>query len=216
MRPMRFPTVLFDLDGTLVNSIELIVRSADHAFRSRPGPRPSRAEIMAAIGRPLVAQFSEYASGEELDAYVAAYREYQLRHHDDLTTPYPGISDVLESLRERGCRLGVVTSKVERLANRALQHVGIDRHFELVVGIESTGRHKPSPDPLLHALRELGSRARDAVYVGDSPFDIQAAQAAGVASAAVSWGAFEGSVLASHGPDWLLDQPAGLLPVVEG
>ncbi|MGQ0764690.1 MAG: HAD-IA family hydrolase [Gemmatimonadota bacterium] len=213
---MRFPTVLFDLDGTLVNSIELIVRSAEHAFQSRPGPRPSRSEIMAAIGRPLIAQFSEFASGEELDAYIAAYREYQLRHHDVLTTPYPGVSELLGDLRKRGCRLGVVTSKIERLANRALQHVGIDRHFELVVGIESTERHKPEPDPLLHALAALGARAGDAIYVGDSPFDIQAAQAAGVASVAVAWGAFDASTLRANGPDWLIEQPSDLLSIIEG
>jgi pyrophosphatase PpaX len=208
---MRFSTVLFDLDGTLVDSIELIIRSAEHAFASRPGPRPSRDEIKSGIGRPLLAQFRQLAGTEaELDGYVVAYREYQLEHHDALTTAYPGIDRVVGRLHAAGCSLGVVTSKIEPLALRALVHVGLDRAFRVVVGLESTARHKPDPDPLLFALDRLGSRPGDSAYVGDTPFDIQSARAAGVTSIAVTWGACDEETLTAERPDSLVRTSAEL------
>jgi pyrophosphatase PpaX len=206
-----FTTVLFDLDGTLVDSIELIVRSAEHAFASRPGRRPSRSQIQAGIGRPLLAQFGEFTeSPEDLAACIAAYREYQMAHHDALTTIYDGVIGVVERLHAAGCTLGVVTSKIEPLAHRALRHVGLDHLFSLVVGLESTTRHKPEPDPILFALGRLRASPASTAYVGDTPFDVLAARAAGVSGIAVTWGACDAQTLASHKPDSLVHSPEEL------
>jgi pyrophosphatase PpaX len=212
---MAFRAVLFDLDGTLVDSVELIVKAAQFAFASRPGPRPDRAQIMAGIGRPLVEQFRDYAEDEEaVAAYVQAYREYQLTHHDTLTAAYPGVNDVVAHLRANGKSLGVVTSKIEPLAHRALQFIGLQDCFAVVVGIESTARHKPNPEPLLYALERLAATPDEAVYVGDSPFDVQAARHAGMTSIAVTWGAFTEATLRTHEPHFVVRSPSELLTYV--
>ncbi len=198
---MSFRVVLFDLDGTLVDSIELILRAADYAFTDVMGVAPPRDEIRAGIGKPLMTQFGAYASDrDQLDRLIQSYRVYQLAHHDALTRPYDGVNDLVVSLAEEGRSLGVVTSKIESLAHRALEHVGLTRHFSIVVGIESTARHKPDPDPLIFALEQLGARREEAIYVGDSPFDLRAARAAGIASCAVTWGAFTEDVLRQEEP----------------
>ena len=208
---MTHRVVLFDLDGTLVDSIELIVRAATWAFTSIQGRSPDRAEIMAGIGKPLMTQFGEYARDEaELHQLVAAYREHQLIHHDAMTQPYDGVNDVVGWLAASGRSLGVVTSKIEPLAHRALHHVGLHHHFPLVVGIESTARHKPNPDPLWFAMERLGGDPSESVYIGDSPFDLRAARAAGIDSIAVTWGAFPEATLRAEAPTAVVRNAAEL------
>jgi pyrophosphatase PpaX len=137
-----------------------------------------------------------------------------LAHHDSLTAPYPGIDAVVRQLHEAGVSLGVVTSKIEPLAHRALKFVALDAYFGLVVGIESTTRHKPEPDPLLFALDRLGAAPNEAVYVGDSPFDVQAARNASMTAIAVTWGAFDEPALRAHAPHYVVGDPAELLPLL--
>lgn len=188
--PPRFPVVLFDLDGTLIDSLELLVSAMTHAFDSRQGPRPSVEEWVATIGRPLLWQFGQYAtSDDDLQHLVRTYRAFQHEHHDRLTRAYDGIPALVADLHGAGHALGVVTSKFGQLANRSLAHVGLAPHFHVVVGADQTTKHKPDPDPIWFALRELGHEPSRAVYVGDSPFDVMAANAAGVTSIAVTWGA---------------------------
>lgn len=198
---MAHRVVLFDLDGTLVDSIELIVQAATWAFTHVQGRSPDRDEIMSGIGKPLVTQFGAYARDEaELHRLVQAYREHQMLHHDTMTKPYDGVNDVVAWLAGDGRSLGVVTSKIEPLAHRALDLIGLREHFDLVVGIESTTRHKPEPDPLWFAMERLGGDRAEAVYIGDSPFDLRAARAAGIDSIAVTWGAFSEATLRAEQP----------------
>ncbi|MCC6317479.1 MAG: HAD-IA family hydrolase [Gemmatimonadaceae bacterium] len=198
---MPYRVVLFDLDGTLADTIELIVRSGQHAFTTVLGWSPSREEILRGLGRPLASHLGDYASSaQQLDAIIAAYRSFQMANHDRLTRPYAGVNDVVHWLRDDGRPLGVVTSKIETLAHRALTCIGIDACFEIVVGLESTATHKPGPEPVLFAMQRLGAAAAETVYVGDSPFDLDAANAAGVASIGVTWGAFGEADLRAHRP----------------
>lgn len=187
-RPL--PVVLFDLDGTLIDSLELLVGAMQHAFDAWSGPRPSVEEWVATIGRPLVWQFGQYATTpEDVQHLVGAYRVFQNAHHDRLTRPFAGIPALVERLSTEGHLLGVVTSKGDRLANRSIAHVGLAPFFPVVVGADRTTKHKPDPDPISFALRELGVEPTQAVYVGDSPFDMMSANAAGVTSIGVTWGA---------------------------
>ncbi len=214
---MPHPVVLFDLDGTVVDSIELIVRSYNHAYSAHPGldTSPSRQDILDGIGRPLSAQFRMHSTDERMiGSLVESYREYQMQHHDDLIAEYAGVGEVLTWLRSETRRVAVVTSKIEHLARRALGRLGLEHHFEFVVGLESTTNHKPLPDPLLFALTRLGASPDDAVYVGDSPFDIMAANAASIASIGVTWGASTRATLSVHSPTHIVDNAAELKSVL--
>ncbi len=186
----RRPIVLFDLDGTLIDSLELLIASMHHAFDSWNGRRPTEEEWVATIGRPLVWQFGQYASTEEeVQSLVRTYRTFQHEHHDRLTTTFPGIPDLVQRLHADGHPLGVVTSKGDQLAHRSLEHVGLAQYFPVIVGADRTTRHKPAPDPIWLALDELGAARDESVYVGDSPYDTISANAAGVLSIGVTWGA---------------------------
>lgn len=183
--------VLFDLDGTLIDTVELIVSSARYAFSDREGPRPTDAEWVTGLGTPLVTQFREWARDEEeVTRLVARYREFQMAHHDSLTRQYSGMREALDALRAGGYRIGIVTSKLNALARRGLTCAAIDDCFECIVGCDDTTRHKPDPEPVLYALDRLGVRPERATFVGDSPYDIAAGNAAGVYSVGALWGPF--------------------------
>ena len=203
--------VLFDLDGTLIDSIQLIILAAQHAFASRAGPAPSDAEFIAGIGRPLVAQFGPFAlDDDDMQLLTTRYREYQLMHHDRLTTLYEGVMDAVLELHGRGHPMGIVTSKMDGIARRSIAHVGLEPYMSVVVACDHTTRHKPDPEPVHLALARLGVAPSRAVFIGDSPYDIQAGNAAGVTSIAATWGAFSHDTLAAARPSYVLENPQAL------
>ena len=198
--------VLFDLDGTLIDSIQLIVEAAEHAFRGRAGRAPTRAEWVAGIGTPLITQLREFATDEDdLARLIAGYRTYQQVHHDRLTRCFDGIVDVVAGLRSRGHPLGVVTSKMDAIARRSLEHVGLMPLMDVIIGADACTRHKPDPEPVHLALSTLGYAPREAVYVGDTVHDIEAGRAAGVRTIAVAWGACTRQQLETAEPDVIIE-----------
>jgi pyrophosphatase PpaX len=185
---MRFRAVLFDLDGTLIDSGAIILASMRHAAETVLERRIPDEQLMAAVGGPgLVAQM-QALDPERVDELVRVYREHNEPLHAELQA-CEGILDVLPELRRRGARLGIVTAKrlpTVRLAFDVIPE--LERYFDAVVGADETERHKPHPDPILLALERLGAEPSESAYVGDSPFDVQAARSAGVAAVAVTWG----------------------------
>jgi pyrophosphatase PpaX len=203
--------VLFDLDGTLIDTIELLLQSMRHAFADRTAAGPSTAEWVAGIGTPLATQFRPWAVDDaELQRLTERYRSYQRAHHDRLTRCYPGVLDVVRGLSARGHPLAVVTSKANDIANRSIAHVGLADYFAVVVGVDSTTRHKPDPEPVRFALEQLGAEADTAFFVGDSPHDVNAGNAAGVATVAALWGAFSREALERARPAYVLERIDGL------
>lgn len=201
------PALLFDLDGTLVDSIELILSSARHAFVGFAGRAPSDEEWRASIGRPLQTVLREYSGGDETEAerLLGRYREYQLEHHDRLLHAYDGVVDTLRALSAAGHSLGVVTSKSDWLARRALEYVGVSDLFPVLVGCDTCVNHKPHPEPVERALALLGADPANALFVGDSPHDIQSGRAAGVYTVGATWGAFTPAEMAASGADVVID-----------
>jgi pyrophosphatase PpaX len=167
MLAKRATAVLFDLDGTLIDSIELILNSAKHAFVGRDGHVPSDAEWLTGVGIPLTTMFRRYARDDsEIEALIARYREYQLANHDRLVRCYESVVETVDALKQRGHPLGIVTSKTGWLARRGLDHVGLTSYFDVIVGCDSCDRHKPDPGPVLFALEKLGYSPDEAVFVG--------------------------------------------------
>jgi len=184
---VRFPVVLFDLDGTVVDSGSIILASMRHATREVLGQDFADEELMQAVGGPgLEAQMAVFAP-DQVDELVRIYRAHNEPLHEDLEA-CAGMEDVLVRLHEEGRRLGVVTAKRRSTVELAFARVPLGHLFETVVGGDETERHKPEPDPLLLAAERLGVDPADCAYVGDSPFDIRAAKAAHMYSVAVTWG----------------------------
>ena len=210
-RSARPHAILFDLDGTLVDSITLIIESARYAFGKLGREWISDAVWREGIGIPLPTMFMRHARDEaERDALIAAYREYQLEHHDRLVRCYEDVVDTVGELRARGHELAVVTSKSEWLAYRALALVGLARQMETVVGLDSSTRHKPDPEPVRVALQRLGVAPERALFVGDSVHDVMAGNAAGVTTIAATWGAFSRTDLEPGGPSHWLERISDL------
>jgi pyrophosphatase PpaX len=207
--------ILFDLDGTLFDTIELLLGSMRHAFAGYPGRHPTTAEWIAGIGTPLRTQLREYVgSDEEVERVVSRYRSYQQTHHDRLMRCYDQVTHTLEALHARGHPLGVVTSKMNDLMNRGLHHAGIAHLFSVAVGCDSCTRHKPDPEPVHVALRELDYRPGEAMFVGDSPHDMRSGRAAGVTTVAALWGPFTREQLLPTDPDHWLERITDLPALV--
>jgi pyrophosphatase PpaX len=183
---VRFPVVLFDFDGTVVDSGAMILASFRHATKTVLERELSDAELLAAVGTPLHEQMRSF-DVDRADELVDAYRAHNEPLHEGLQ-PCDGILDALRQLKQEGRRLGIVTAKRHATVQLAFAVLPLREYFEVVVAADDVARHKPHPDPLLLALERLGARPEEAAYVGDSPYDVAAAKSAGVHSIAVTWG----------------------------
>lgn len=214
--PEGWSGVLFDLDGTLADTVELILRSYRHTMQTHLGAALPDERWLATMGTPLRAQLLDFARDEaEAAAMLETYTVFQRGVHDEMVRPFPGATSVLAQLRARGVRLGVVTSKRNEVARRTMEVCGIWDAFEVVVGADDVRVGKPDPEPVHRALDALGlaGRATEVVVVGDSPFDLRAGRAAGTRTAAVSWGAFARPLLEAEAPDYFLESLEELLAI---
>jgi pyrophosphatase PpaX len=198
---------LFDFDGTLVDTTELIYQSMRHATREVLGREDLAREVLLAnVGQPLPRQMELLAENQRVEDLLQSYRLHNEEHHDALIREFPGIEGSLARLRAGGVEIAVVTSKRRSSVQMALESFpGLGRVVNRFVTMEDTTEHKPHPEPLLKGLELLGGvPGEEAAYVGDSPFDVAAARAAGLTSVAVSWGAFSEDALREAGPDRLV------------
>ena len=214
-KTLRHRVVLFDLDGTLADTIPLIVASYQHAFRTVLAEEVEEPRARAWIGRPLLSALLEESPdhGHELDR---VYREWNLANTGRLIRRYAGVPEMLETLTAAGATCAVATSKRRETARLALVGVGIDHLVDVVAALEDTTDHKPAPAPLLHAAATLGVDPAGCAYVGDATVDMLAARAAGMAAVAVTWGAGERSALAATRPDAVVDTVGGLTAYLLG
>ena len=211
---MRFPTVLFDLDGTVVDSGAIILASMRHATREVLGREYTDAELMQTVGGPGLEAQMEALAPDHVTQLVDVYRAHNIPLHDELEACL-GMEDVLARLHDEGCRLGVVTAKRRDTAQLAFDRVGFGHFFEAVVGGDETERHKPDPEPLLLGAERLGADPAGTAYVGDSPFDMRAAKAAGMFAVAVTWGRIhDRSRLEAEEPDAIVGTAEELLAVL--
>lgn len=208
---MRFPVVLFDFDGTVIDSGAIILASMRHATLTVLGRDFEDEVLMAAVGGAGLNEQMRLLDETRVDELVRVYRAHNEPLHADLAC-CAGMEDVLAALRQEGRKLGIVTAKRRATVALAFEHVPIEHLFDVIVGSDDTERHKPDPHPILHALELLDTRPDDAVYVGDSPFDVRAAKAAGVHAVAVTWGGIHSHErLAAEEPDAVVHTTEELL-----
>jgi pyrophosphatase PpaX len=211
---MRYPTVLFDLDGTLIDSGEIILASFRYATKTVLAREIPDEVLGAAVGGSNILEQMRAFDDERADELVRVYREHNEPLHDDLEV-FEGIERVLDRLKSEGRQLGIVTAKRRRTVDLAFTILPLERYFDTVVTAEQTEHHKPHPEPVLTALDRLGSQAGEAAFVGDSPFDMGAGKAAGVFTVAVSWGKIHPAErLVEAGADTVVHSPQELLDVL--
>lgn len=220
LNPKR-DVALFDLDGTVLDTYAPILESMRYATKTVFGEALPDSKLVSMVGQPLVTQMQVFAAeqgcGPEVaDELTRVYREYNERDLDEKSFPFPGIPEAIASLKNAGFTVGVVTSKRAVLATKSLKAHELFDAFACVNGAEDSTAHKPDPDPLLTAAEKLGVSPDRCVYVGDSPYDLQAAHAASMPCVGVTWGKFFGrDILLEQMPSVLIASPEELVGAVE-
>lgn len=203
--------VLFDLDGTLIDTVELILTSYRHTVQVHGLEPLPDAAWLEGLGIPLRVQFTQFTTDpDELQALVSTYRDHNHIHHDRMVAEYPGVREGVEELHGAGMKLAVVTSKMHGGLERGLRACRLEGFFEVLIGADDVENPKPHPEPVLMALDRLGVTASEAIFVGDSPHDMASGRAAGVRTAAATWGPFSREALERHSPDVWLESPQSI------
>lgn len=210
-------TVLFDFDGTLVNTNDVIIASWQHTYMHYLGREESLEKITACFGEPLLLTMEREFPEVDPRESAEVYRNFQKENADELVKIFPGIKELLESLKTDGFRMGVVTSRTRESAQRYMDMFGIGDYFEEMVSCDDTEIHKPNPEPILLCLKKMGITAEEALMVGDSPFDIKCANNAGVKSVLVGWRITgDGQTLIDDArEDFTISEPSELVGVLK-
>lgn len=211
----NFSVVLFDLDGTLIDTNHLIITSFQYVLKEHLQLDVPAEELYPYFGEPLQRTMERYVAGrgEELAGY---YRTYNTLRHDELVRHFDGVQEAVRTLSASGVRLAVVTSKVRETALQGLRVCAMDELFPVLVGVDETEKHKPDPEPALLALRRMGEEpGAHVLMVGDSIFDVACGRSAGCQTAGVGW-TVNRTALADSRPDYWVETPADLVRLVLG
>ncbi|MES3035816.1 MAG: HAD-IA family hydrolase [Gemmatimonadota bacterium] len=208
--------VLFDLDGTLADTIPLLLASMRAAYAAVGGSGPDDRIWLRGMGTPLRAQFMHFESNDlaRVEALIAVYREWQVAHLAEFVTAYDGIHQLVTALRAAGHPVAVVTGKGDWMARMTLEHVDLLSPFDVIIGAELTSRHKPDPDPLLLGAERLGVATAGALYIGDAPNDVLAARAAGMVDVWAAWGPFSADEIEPFAPTHVVRTPMDVLDLI--
>ncbi|WP_106496695.1 pyrophosphatase PpaX [Lentibacillus sp. Marseille-P4043] len=209
---MSIHTILFDLDGTLIDTNELIIASFKHTF-DHYGKNFTREKAIEFIGPPLKESF-ETVDPSQADTMVETYRQHNLEHHDEYVTAFPFVIETLEHLREQGIQLGVVTTKMWDTVDKGLKLTGMDPFFETVITLDDVTHAKPHPEPIIKAMHDLNAKAESTLMVGDNSHDIEAGQNAGVQTAGVAWSLKGKEMLEAYHPTYMLNDIRDLFSIL--
>ncbi|ASS90271.1 MULTISPECIES: pyrophosphatase PpaX [Aeribacillus] len=210
---MNIDTVLFDLDGTLINTNELIIESFLHTLNYYYPGKYQREDILPFIGPPLIDTFQRI-NPEKAEEMVRRYREFNHAQHDLLVKEYDHVHETVRALKEKGLKLGIVTTKIRDTVMMGLKLTEMDSFFDAIITLDDVQHAKPHPEPVLSALKLLGSEPSNALMVGDNLHDIEAGKNAGTLTAGVAWSIKGREYIESLKPDFVLDKMSDLLDIV--
>ena len=211
----RIRGILFDNDGTLVDTHDLLLASFRHATRTVLGQELPEDVLMAGVGTPLAEQMKDFTDDPALQQeLLVTYRAFNEERHDATVKLFDGLEDCLHILADDGIKMGVVTAKLHALAWHGLEITGAAPYLDCLIGPDDCPKAKPDPEPVLMGCEVLGLTPDACLYVGDSPYDMQAGRAAGCPTVAVLWGMFAEDVLRAYDPDYVITTPAELVEIV--
>lgn len=206
-------TILFDLDGTLIDTNDLIIQSFLHTLGKYYPNQYKREDVLPFIGPSLKETFGGI-DAERVEEMIKVYREFNLAKHDELVEEYDGVKETVAILKEKGYKLGIVTTKRLDVVKKGLDLTGLAPFFEVIVAFDHVSKLKPDAEPLLKALEQLGSTPEEAIMVGDNFHDILGGKNAGTKTAGVAWTAKGRDYLEQFEPDYMLENMRDLLPIV--
>ena len=210
-------TVLFDFDGTVMNTNDVIIASWQHTFRTIDGKEREVSEIARTFGEPIVKTMKRLFPQVPVEESLKIYRSYQYDYFDDLVTLFPGMKELLVKLRKTGYKTGLVTSRMRNTTFRGLEKFELTDLFDAVVTCDDTNVHKPDPEPVFIALEKLGTKPEKTVMLGDTMYDIMCANNAGVTSVLVGWAIAptEEEIKGENGPDFIMKDAADLFRILD-
>ncbi|MGN7941117.1 pyrophosphatase PpaX [Virgibacillus sp. 6R] len=210
---MKINTLLFDLDGTLINTNELIIESFLHTLNKYYPEKYKREDVFPFIGPTLYETF-ESINPEKKEEMVEVYRKFNHEQHDKLVTEFETVFETIQTLKEKGFKLGIVTTKIRTTVNMGLKLTKLDQFFDVVVTLDDVEHAKPNPEPIFKALEQLDAKPEEAIMVGDNHHDIGAGKNAGTKTAGVAWSIKGRDYIESFQPDYVLDKMSDLLAIV--
>ncbi|RKP49790.1 pyrophosphatase PpaX [Cohnella endophytica] len=214
----KITTVLFDLDGTIIDTNELIIQSFFHALKGVVPEGFSREHIIPSMGQPLSMQLQQFSGREDVASLTEAYREYNHLRHDEMVALFPGVAEVVARLHDAGFKLGIVTTKMRATTIRALELLGLMKYMGTIVSLDDVEHAKPHPEPVAKAIQALGAEPAETLMVGDSSVDIKSAIAAGAVPVGVAWSLKGADNLFEAGAEHMLHEMSDLLALcgIEG
>ncbi|MED2971644.1 MULTISPECIES: pyrophosphatase PpaX [unclassified Fictibacillus] len=210
---MKINTALFDLDGTLINTNELIIASYLHTLDKFFPEQYNREHIIPLMGMPLT-ETMEHFDKNQVKELIETYKDHNLSHHDELVTEFEGVIETIETLHKNGYKLGIVTTKMRRSVNLGLKLAGLDCYFDTIVTLDDVERAKPDAEPVEKALALLNAKPEEAIMIGDSKYDILSGKNAGTKTAGVAWTIRGREYLEEFSPDYMLDEMTDLLAIL--
>jgi len=209
----KITTILFDLDGTLIDTNELIIATYLHTLEKYYPSRYKREDVLPFLG-PTLHEAFDTIDPDRVEELVEEYRTYNIAKHDELVKDFPGVLETVRTLKERGYKLAIVTTKRLDVTQKGLRLMNLEPFFEVVVAYEHVTKTKPDPEPIFKALEQLGSTPAEAIMVGDNYHDILAGKNAGTKTVGVAWSIKGREYVASYEPDYMLENMADLLTVL--
>jgi len=214
----QIDTILFDFDGTLMDTNDVIIKSWDHTFRSLGKKEKEHEELMKTFGEPLEITLAQFFPDVPVEESIEIYRGYQRDNFLQLIDLFPGIMEMLQILKMKKYKMALVTSRLKATTISGVEKFGLGEYFDVIITADDTSKHKPDPEPILITLGKLDSKPENAIMLGDTLFDIRCARNAEVKSVLVSWSAaLRGMTKESLGedaPDWIINTPMELLDII--
>lgn len=209
-------TILFDFDGTVMDTNHVIINSWQHTFRTLEDREEEVTNIVKTFGEPLEVTMKNLFPQVPVEEAVRIYRSYHYDNFGELITVFPGMKELVQELKKQGYRLGLVTSRLKKTTMQGLEKYDLDKYFDVIITADDTDKHKPDPEPVRLALEKLGSVPEKSLMLGDTMFDILCARNAGVTSVLVGWGiaVTEEEKRGTSGPDYIIEKAEDLLKLL--
>jgi len=209
----KITTVLFDLDGTLIDTNELIITTYLHTLEKYYPSKYQREDVLPFLGPTLHDVFGNM-DPDRVEEMVSEYRAFNIANHDELVKEFVGVKETVQTLKDRGYKLGIVTTKRHDVTLKGLRLMELEAYFEVIVAYDHVEKVKPDPEPIFKALEQLGSTPEESIMVGDNFHDILAGKNAGTTTAGVAWSIKGREYVAKYEPDYMLENMKDLLTIL--